>query len=31
MDNRFDYVKAKEEKLNTQAIAFRDRGDSHKG
>ena len=27
MDNRFDYVKAKEEKLNTQAIAFRDRGD----
>ena len=26
MDNRFDYVKAKEEKLNTQAIAFRDRG-----
>lgn len=27
MDNRFDYVKAKDEKLNTQAIAFRDRGD----
>lgn len=27
MDNRFDYIKAKEEKLNTQAIAFRDRGD----
>lgn len=27
MDNRFDYVKAKEEKTNTQAIAFRDRGD----
>ena len=27
LDNRFDYVKAKEEKLNTQAIAFRDRGD----
>lgn len=27
MDNRFDYLKAKEEKLNTQAIAFRDRGD----
>lgn len=27
MDNRFDYIKAKEEKLNnTQAIAFRDRG-----
>ena len=27
MDNRFDYMKAKEEKTNTQAIAFRDRGD----
>lgn len=27
MDNRFDYLKAKDEKLNTQAIAFRDRGD----
>lgn len=27
LDNRFDYVKAKDEKLNTQAIAFRDRGD----
>lgn len=27
MDNRFDYIKAKDEKLNTQAIAFRDRGD----
>lgn len=26
LDNRFDYVKAKEEKQNTQAIAFRDRG-----
>ena len=27
LDNRFDYIKAKDEKLNTQAIAFRDRGD----
>ena len=27
IDNRFDYLKAKNEKLNTQAIAFRDRGD----
>lgn len=27
MDNHFDYMKAKEEKTNTQAIAFRDRGD----
>lgn len=27
LDNRFDYVKAKDEKLNTQAIAFRERGD----
>ena len=27
IDNRFDYLKAKDEKLNTQAIALRDRGD----
>ena len=27
LDNRFDYIKAKDEKLNTQAIALRDRGD----